>query len=204
MAGPVPLGVNILLSGVSRSVADGLRKITRWMPKALERALEAWQLEVDAEIVQSFNEGDPLKRRTGQMSRTLSFTKIRKAGKGYKFTLKSPLPYASIHEFGGTIRPVTKQWLTVPLKDAMTPAGVTRRSATEWPDSFIEKSRRSGSVILFQRKGDDDVIPLFVLVKKVEIPPRRWLSGAIDKTSETLGEAITRFIEESMQSGGKV
>jgi phage gpG-like protein len=204
MAEPAPIGVQILLSDVSQQIAEGLRSVTRWLPQALEGAIGVWQLEVDAEVVKGFDKGDPLKRRTGQMARSLAWTSIRREGGGFSFVLKSPLKYPAIHEFGGVIRPVTKQWLTIPLKDAMTPAGVTRKAAPEWPDSFIARSRRTGKLILFQRKGEDKVIPLFVLVRQVEIPARHWLSGAIDATSETLGEAITRYIEESMKSGGKV
>jgi hypothetical protein len=82
-----------------------------------------------------------------------------------------------------TIRPMTAKYLTIPLPDAMTRAGVLRGSARSgmWGETFFARSRK-GNLILFGKrivqKGKSagqmrgDIIPLFLLVKQVKIKAR--------------------------------
>jgi len=89
------------------------------------------------------------------------------------------------------IRPKTKKWLTIPLKAAMTPAGVGRGSAMSgvWGDTFFKKVHYIGgsALMLFGRrmswsksgrsggsmgKTRGQAVPLFLLVKQVKIPSR--------------------------------
>lgn len=203
MAGPSPLGITLLLSKQTQAAAAGLTRIKKWMPQAIERALEGWQLALDAQIVKQFEKGDPLKRRTGQMARSLFWAKISKIGTGFRLTLKSSLPYPMIHETGGVIRPVEKQWLTIPLKEAQTPAGVLKKRAPEWKDTFFIKSKKTGLPVLMQKRGKTKIVPLFLLVKQVEIPARRWLTRAVDATTPTMANLITQFIREQQQTGGR-
>ena len=72
-----------------------------------------------------------------------------------------------------TIRPKKSNWLTIPLPAALTGAGRMKyNSARNYPDlRFIPT--RSGSPILAQvLPGTAEVIPFFVLKKRVEIMAR--------------------------------
>jgi len=75
-----------------------------------------------------------------------------------------------------TIRPKTKQYLTIPLPAAKTAAGRLRGSARSgvFQDTFIAKSKK-GNLIVFGKFGKSKkakLAPLFVLKKKVVITQR--------------------------------
>lgn len=142
------------------------------------------QLEVAAARFASFYtakrlSGRPgLKRRTGGLARALDWEAtgetltdlnarifFRGSGPG------GPLRLVWAHEHGATIRPRRRQWLTVPLPEALTAAGVPRRSsARAWENTFVQRSRR-GNLLIFQKRGRG-IVPLYVLRKSVEIPAR--------------------------------
>lgn len=82
-----------------------------------------------------------------------------------------------------TIKPRKAKMLAIPLKAAMTPAGVARGTPRggPWGKTFIAKSK-AGNLIIFGRrkimKGaragvlKGKVVPLFVLKTKVKVPTR--------------------------------
>lgn len=83
-----------------------------------------------------------------------------------------------------TIRPKSKKFLTIPLKAAMTGAGVSKGPATSkslWGDTFVAKSK-AGNLIIFgkerytkgKRTGEmrGKIVPLFLLKTQVSIPAR--------------------------------
>lgn len=111
--------------------------------------------------------------------------------------------YARIHEEGGIIRPVNAKALAIPLKDALTPSGRPRfpggpREAQKThPDMFLmrrrglppllvayskeSKQRGKGRRVRGGAERQRKLYLLFVLVPKVRIPARRWLSSAVQK-----------------------
>lgn len=158
------------------------------MDDIVKKAWSRYKFTLDSKIQENLS-GDILHKRTGQLSRTVAWGELqRKKDLSYKVTLKTPLPYASIHDEGGIIRPKKKKFLTVPLPAALTPAGVLRGKATSFKNTFIDKTD-DGDLIIFQNKNkgegkEDEIIPLFVLKKKVEIPARKWFSSAVDDTAD--------------------
>jgi hypothetical protein len=82
-----------------------------------------------------------------------------------------------------TIRPVTAKYLTIPLPDAVTRAGVLRGSARSgmWGETFFARSKK-GNLILFGKRiamkgkhtgeARGNIVPLFLLVKQVKIKSR--------------------------------
>ena len=97
---------------------------------------------------------------------------------GYEARFSLP-GYVGIHERGGTIRPRRARYLTIPLPAALDSRGVALRArARDWPDTFIATSRR-GNLIIFQRRGRKEVVPLYVLKKSVRIPPRLGLTRTL-------------------------
>ena len=85
--------------------------------------------------------------------------------------------HAVTHEFGATITPKRAKYLTIPLRDAMTPGGVPRRAgARDWPNTFVYQAP-SGQLFIAQGAdefdGDTDaLILLYMLKRKVTIPAR--------------------------------
>lgn len=97
---------------------------------------------------------------------------------GYEARFSIP-GYMGIHERGGVIRPRRARYLTIPLPAALDTRGVALRArARDWPNTFVAKSR-AGNLIIFQKRGRRDVVPLYVLKKSVRIPPRLGLTRTL-------------------------
>jgi len=82
--------------------------------------------------------------------------------------------YAAIHEFGGTIRPKRGRYLAIPFRSGKTPAGVWK-SPRLFENTFVRKN------IIFQKRGKDKIVPLFVLKKSVKIPARPFINPTAEK-----------------------
>lgn len=131
-----------------------------------------------------------LAKRTGELSCSFDMELTGSTIKDLVLRVFSRSKYAKIHEYGGTIKPVNSQWLTIPLEAAKTRAGVARGGARDYKNTFFATSK-AGNLILFQRLGKSaggrqkrrtfvrngvreksDIEPLFLLVKEVTIPAR--------------------------------
>lgn len=122
-----------------------------------------------------------LRRRTGSLARS-----IRQDVRGSSLTdlelrAATTSPYAKVHEFGTigkggalpSIVPKRAKWLTVPLQGNLTPAGVPRypsAAALRGQGTFVLKTK-SGKLFIVRREGEQ-LRWLWILVKKVDIPPR--------------------------------
>lgn len=146
-----------------------------------------------------------LSRRTGQLVKSIA-SSIKVSG---KFSasgevvgqIGSPLTYASAQEFGATIRPNRANWLTIPLPAAMDKRGVPiLPKARDWPRTFVQKSRK-GNLIIFQRRGQRKIVPLYILKKEVRLPPRLNLTRAIEAGAPPLGDRIIEKALRDFQRG---
>lgn len=125
---------------------------------------------------------------------------------------------ASVHEFGtkgagGTldpIRPKRAQFLTVPLPAALTKSGRPKQgleTVGDWIESkgafFFDNGT---NILVVIDEGDHgDIIPLFVLKKVVNIPPRlkmrETFESMLPKFSDSLDEAIGAALVDAVFQG---
>ena len=84
------------------------------------------------------------------------------------------MAYADILETGGIIRPVKKQWLTIPTGNARTAAGAGRLRAREVKNGYFARTA-NGGLGLFEG-GRRRPRLMFTLKKQVKIPAKRYLS----------------------------
>jgi phage gpG-like protein len=129
-----------------------------------------------------------LKRRTGALVRSLRPSYATPERPTATTNVGRGAPYAKAHEFGMTIRPRNRQFLTVPLRNAQTAAGVTRQQAklrrsgrgfetaslipgAEDTRTFIFTSVGNRKLIAVPKRGGG-VMPLYLLRKSVRIPER--------------------------------
>ena len=146
-----------------------------------------------------------LSRRTGNLIRTIEQS-VKVTGKfsgsgEIRGQIGSPLIYASTQEFGATIKPKRAQYLTVPLPAALNANGTMKLpKARDYPRTFVAKSRR-GNLIIFQKKGRNSIVPLFVLKRQVRIPPRLNLGVAVEAGSRALGQRIVADIVDDFRKG---
>lgn len=146
--------------------------------------------------------GRYLKVRSGHLRNSIQSKVIRDTGElrsvvGSNVRSGRRLPYASIHEEGGTIRPKRAQWLAVPLPSALTPSGVLRKKPTEWDNTFFRKSK-AGNLILFQKQGKK-IVPLFIMKKRVTVPASKYMSRTIREMKSRILNIISNTIERALR-----
>ncbi len=175
-----------------------LKKYPRQLAGAMRRALQRTIFRFREVFLQAKLHGRPgLNRRTGDLIR--SFVAKVSAPSLNLDALEawsaSRSPYAGIQETGGTVRPKNRKYLAVPLPGALTKAGAirgtlvgsplegeSRPSLYNVPGLFLIHSQ-AGNLLLAKKKGKG-ILPLFVLKKSVNIPPRmgffetfrRWIA----------------------------
>lgn len=127
--------------------------------------------------------------------------------------------YARIHEFGGVIKPRTKQALTIPFPGravgSLPPAYVLKNDPTR--ESFISKGvifakekHQKGSKkgqwktsipkIVKQRHGDLNIYPMYVLKKSVTIPARSYVGYVVNNFGPGVQKALGNAIKVSMRT----
>lgn len=107
---------------------------------------------------------------TGALRRSIT---MRAEGQQIVLTAGGPgVPYAVIHEFGGTIKPVRRVWLTVPAKRKFV-----RRRAREFNLRFIEIKKGRLAALIDPRAPKGDQVAYW-LVKSVRIPSRPYFVPA--------------------------
>lgn len=102
------------------------------------------------------------------------------------------LSYAAAQEFGATIRPRNRQYLTIPLAAAKTAAGVARGSARDYPNTFIAKG------IIFQRQAGGPPLPLFKLAKQVKIKGTGIATAAVLDAHRRIESRVAEDFERAL------
>lgn len=136
-----------------------------------------------------------LKRRTGRLASSVNQRGVIRQGKARIVVINTgggakgkEVPYASIHEKGGTITAKNGKNLTIPVGEALTPAGVARFSAREViqnPSTFGYKSTFFHKNILLGSKDKQTDI-LFILKKSVKIPKRPYMKPALESSRSAI------------------
>lgn len=129
----------------------------------------------------------------GTLASSVKHKIIKMGGLAVAGIVGTNLPYASIHEFGGTITPKNVEWLTIPFK------GVTGR-ARDYQNTFFAWTKNN-KLVMFQNQGKGTKPkPLFVLVKQSQIPARPWLNPALEKNRGHITTMIGSAIKRSLAS----
>lgn len=202
--------LTIEASGFARgkkAILDEIKKIRAGLAldkfnEIARRAMDEYALlDLDPALQRNLA-GGILNRRTGQLASRTRVTKATINGRNVSMTIETNgIPYALIHETGGTIRPKSAKALTIPLPAALTPAGVLRKTARELqqnPSPFDSTFAAKG-VIFGKNRGIDKITPLFVFKDKVEIPERRWASRAVDDTLNKLLARLSKGVDTTLR-----
>lgn len=169
-------------------------KIREQFGKGLFKGVKGGMLSTIGFIRRNLLRGQLLKWRTGDLSRSLTEKTIQKLNKTIG-RISSPLIYARLQELGGTIRPKRAKWLTIPTEFAKTPAGVVKGNARSFADTF--PLFRPGRVPLIMQERGDQVVPLFILKKRVKIKGKHFISGGIEKMLPEIRKNIIYEIKKA-------
>jgi len=158
-------------SEIKKTLATEARLMTSYTRKSLMSGPRPVLLGVRTGNLRAQTKPLPVTERPG----------VIKSGMGFGTTYARPHvgPKGQVT----TIKPVGKQWLTIPLPAAMTKAGVLRGAAQSgmWGETFFARSKK-GNLILFGKRvaqkgahageARGAVVPLFVLKKQIQIKAR--------------------------------
>lgn len=99
----------------------------------------------------------------------------------------------TIHEFGGSITPKSRKFLTIPLPAALDSRGIPKRlSVRDWENTAVIKTA-GGRLMVIQRRGRR-IIPLYILAKKVTIPARLGMRASAEKRLSAFGDKLANVI----------
>lgn len=85
----------------------------------------------------------------------------------------SRLPYAGIHNRGGTVRPRKGKYLAIPLVPPLNPTEGREGNPRKFPNTFVKRSK-AGNLLIFRRNGKG-IEPIFLLVTSSRIKRRPYL-----------------------------
>lgn len=188
----MPITADIKVNG-EKTVMENLDKARRVVETEKGRKMEQASIYLMNYIQRKKLSGDPLKRRTGNLVRAMNYNVTENNG-DVVGKVGNRMVYSAIHETGGTIKAKKGKYLTIPLPAAMTPAGVLRKPARQWENTFVR-----GKVI-FQRRGEKNV-PLFVLKESVDIPARPYISTSLKETRDRIIKIIGEIIQTAVKVG---
>lgn len=165
-------------------------------------ALKRWALYSLEPEIQKNLAGRVLRRRTGHMASRIALPIVKTKG-GASVTVQTRgVPYSFIHEYGGVIRPVKAKALTIPLRAALTPAGVLKKTAREWKDTWLHITDDNAALICHETPSGD-VEPLFILKRKVVIKASAWANKAVNATLVDLDQEIEGLVDEGAKGKSK-
>lgn len=126
--------------------------------------------------------------------------------------------YANLQEHGGTVKPVRRKWLTIPVGPALTASGVARGPARSFPGLKFVLSKDKKTALLVMpplktkagklRKGQDARGTIyFVLKKQVTIPGRlgfvkTWRDWITKNAARVMQDGI-RIAVAKLNAGGR-
>lgn len=146
--------------------------------------------------------GSCLHVRSGRLRSSIG-SAVTETDKGLVGTIGSGVrqgervPYANIHETGGTIRPRISKWLTIPLPAALTRSGVPRGRARDFNNTFVRKSKL-GNLIIFQKQGNRRILPLFLLKKSSIVSASKYLSRTKEAVEEEAKQVLVDGIKQQL------
>lgn len=138
--------------------------------------------------------GEVLNVRTGDLRRSI-FSKVENDGGNISGSVYTRSKYARQREFGGTIRPVNAQFLTIPMPAALTPSGVMKYPRPrDYPDTFVDMV----GMMIRQRQGPGMSVPLFKLRNQVYQPPRSFMNSSLEDKRSEIEARLSAAIRSAM------
>jgi len=195
----VTRGLNVVAKDIEKDFDNMLPVVKREIRKYMEGVVGSVRARVSTPYPSGTsargNFPGTLSKRSGELARSLDNKQIKdsKTTSEIKtsFTLSG---HAVVHENGATIRPKNSQYLTIPLPAALNKNGTPKKpNARAWRNTFIIKSKK-GNLLIMQKRGKKDMIPLYVLKKSVTIPKRLAFTEAFEAGRTLLSDVLAKEI----------
>lgn len=134
--------------------------------------------------------GAGLSQRSGKGLAGLASPDFATDARGLTATLTMPR-YLKYQEVGGTLRPHSAKYLTVPLPAALNGDGTPKRySARQWANTFVVKGSGGGWTIC--TKQGRRIVPLYALRRSINLTPRLGLRAAFRAESKAFLKRLAK------------
>lgn len=202
-------------SSNAEEFAEQLRERIEAYRKDLEGKVFGALTLVESSILQNLRSNSGLHVRTGALLNSIGASKrvYRDADGNVVGEIGSQgIPYARIHEFGGTIVPKNARALTIPTEENRRPDGLPKYTIDDLKRSGIPIFVAKGTLFaVFQRTrrtkggmmgvgGMGQITPMFLLRSSVNIPARPYLRPAIAANEKKIIEEFGLFITAAFPS----
>lgn len=163
-------------------------------------SLEQSRLRLDRHMQTKRLRGRPgLFRRSGRLAMSFTGETTGEALGSLVMRYGTNVVYARIQEEGGVVVPRRAKWLTIPLPANLTPAGVQRQAIRSFKYvRFVRSKADRRNLVALCGSSAKDAKPMFVLVKKVTIPPRLGLMRAWAEERGRLVTDLNRSIRKAL------
>ena len=179
-----------------RALSESPSELRSELLKALGR------VGVEAERQAALNATTRLNVRTGRLRASIR-SRILGKGKNVAVSVSAgggrgskEVKYARIQEEGGTVVPRNGQWLSIPVGDNLTAAGVARIPSPRMVSGLYFVPGRSGNLLAFAPGGR----LMFVLVKSVRITAKHYLRDGVKAAARSVptevNAAVRRVLEK--------
>ncbi len=183
--------------------AQELRQdLKEWRAHLKQKVFDALTV-LEAQIIENIRSNAGLKVMSGRLLNSIGRSKkVREEGSGVFIGEIGPkgVPYAAIHEFGGTIVPTKAQALTIPTYENTRKDGNPKRSVAEL---FSKHNAFIANGMIFAKRGKGvgaQIEPMFLLKKSVTIPARPYMQPAIAQTREQIIQNFGLFLAASFKT----
>jgi phage gpG-like protein len=151
--------------------------------------------------------GTPPNRQRSDLANSIGNTTATEKDGKFTASAGSALPYAGIHERGGTIRPKTGRFIPVPLNLEAKRLRETHKGSLSSLPMFVMRTPRGKlllvgkSKVRYRNKESGIKLngePVFALVRSVRMPRRPWASAGLEvatksgKVDRALRQAVKR------------
>ncbi len=162
---------------------------------------------LEAEILQNIRKGAGLHVRTGTLLNSIGASKkVVEDSNGFIYGEIGPegVPYAAIHEFGGTIVPKNAKALAIPTRENQRPDGLPKITTQDLKNGLVPSFVNKGIIFgIFGGKGKTaEAMALFILKSSVTIPARPYLSTAVAKKKEEIYKEFGLLLDVAFPSKG--
>ena len=200
------MSVSFTISGDSWVTRAG--QATEKIRSSRDEAVNLWMLGFITRLQTERLNGNPLKRRTGNLANQWTTVNVATADRS-SFSVKSTAGldqsgkgYSLLQEHGGEVRPKNGKYLWIPIGDNLTAAGVPRMTPTQAIQAGGFISWKRGPIFFgvdqkgrSRKSGGLGIHPLFVLKRSVNVPARMGATAMWNEEAQSLKSKLSTAIK---------
>lgn len=176
-------------------------------PKDIGKRLVSAFVKVGLGLVRHLKEnelsGQALNVRTGHGRRSVTY-RVFTQGNDIAVVAGPDLSkakYMRAQDKGATITPVRARNLTIPIGEALTAKGVGRFTARQLisaPGSFGYVGTFVHNRVIFGKKADGNIVPLFVLKPSIRLKPVGFMAHTLSEKRGWANDVIMSVVKDSL------